>query len=371
MRLGVRSGAALATLDRCPYVPADVLACLLGLRTQTAAHQLLARLARVGLAEARAVDLGHVRGGRPIGLWSLTRRGRQRLYEQPNHRSGPATAVAAYGVPTRPLARQRPTDLPLVVSTYRLLAAFVAEQASSQPIRVVAWEYRWRRTYQPVTSIRRQSIAVELPGAADLAPVSESRCTRCCCCPTSGPRRLGTIVRCSDGCSELRADKSNPSMVEPVLLIATPDPYGNGGRGAAWRRLLDEVPAQRQEHPLRSRVLTWDQVAALAGFAPAAVRPATSTQQLLDLVGRHPCLSLAQLAKILSTSRRRAARLRNALVVRGWLQAIPARTSHRRQWRNSTRSCKHSGSPSSPPLDGACWLAGSDSTAPPPPATTD
>jgi hypothetical protein len=45
---------------------------------------------------------------------------------------------------------------------------------------------------------------------------------------------------------------------------------------------------------------------------------------LLDLAGRHPCLSLAQLARLLSTSRRRAARLRNALVARGWLQPIAA-----------------------------------------------
>ena len=53
-----------------------------------------------------------------------------------------------------------------------LQAAFVAEQASSQPIRVVGWEYHWRRTCRQVGALRRKSIAVKLPGAADLAPVS-------------------------------------------------------------------------------------------------------------------------------------------------------------------------------------------------------
>ncbi len=293
MRIAARMVAALATLDRCPHLPADVLACLLGLRSRAAAHQLLARLAGVGLAEARAVELGHVRGGRPIGLWSLTKRGRQRLYEQPSRWSGPATAVAAYGVPTRPLARPRPTDLPLLVSTYRLLAAFMAEQGLSQPIRVVAWEYHWRRTCQPVRSMSRRSIAVELPGAADLAPVSRKPCYSVLLLPDLGTAPIGHYRALVQRLLELRADKSDPSMVEPVLLIATPDPYGSGGRAAAWRRLLDEVAAQRQEQPLRSRVLSWERVAALAGSAPAAVRPATSTQQLLDLVGRHPCLSLA------------------------------------------------------------------------------
>jgi hypothetical protein len=324
MRLGVRTAAALVTLDRCPYLPADVLACLLGLPSRTAAHQLLARLARIGLAEARAVELGHVRGGRPIGLWSLTKQGRQWLRQQPSRSGGPVRSVAAYGVLTRPLARARPTDLPLLVSTYRLLAAFVAEQASSQPIRVVAWEYHWRRTCQQVRAMSRRSITVELPGAADLAPFSRKPGYSVLLLPDLGTAPIGRYRALVRRLLELRTDESDPSMVEPVLLIATPDPYGSGGRPAAWRRLLAEVAAQRQEQPLRSRVLTWEQVAALGGSAPAAARPATSSQLLLDLVGRHPCLSLAQLARLLSTSRRRAARLSNALVVRGWLQPIPA-----------------------------------------------
>jgi hypothetical protein len=43
----------------------------------------------------------------------------------------------------------------------------------------------------------------------------------------------------------------------------------------------------------------------------------------MDLVGRHPCLSLRQLASLLGTSRRRATRLRDELIARGWLRLIP------------------------------------------------
>src|SRR5438046_2755635 len=118
MRIGAQTVAALATLDRCPQLPADVMACLLGLCSRAAAYQLLARLARAGMAEARPVELGHVLGGRPIGLWSLTEQGRQRLYKQPRPWGGPVTAVTAYGLRTGPLARPRRTDLPLLVSTY-------------------------------------------------------------------------------------------------------------------------------------------------------------------------------------------------------------------------------------------------------------
>jgi predicted ArsR family transcriptional regulator len=87
MRLQTRPRAALATLGRCPSVPADVLACLLSM---AAAYQLLARLARAGLAEARPVELGHVLGGRPIGLWSLTERGRRQLGDHADARARPA-----------------------------------------------------------------------------------------------------------------------------------------------------------------------------------------------------------------------------------------------------------------------------------------
>src|SRR4051794_34576837 len=123
MRLQTRALAALATLDRCPSLPADVLACLLGLRSRAAAYQLLARLAHAGLAEARPVELGHVLGGRRIGLWSLTEQGQQRLGDHPHRCGVPGGAVTAYGLRSGPRARPRPTELPLLVSSYRLLAA--------------------------------------------------------------------------------------------------------------------------------------------------------------------------------------------------------------------------------------------------------
>ena len=110
MRIGPRALAAVAMLDRCPFLPADAVAALLGLHSR-AAYQLLARLARAGLAQTVPVELGHVLGGRRIGLWSLTDRGRQRVADERGD------AVTARGRRARRLARPRPTDLPLLVST--------------------------------------------------------------------------------------------------------------------------------------------------------------------------------------------------------------------------------------------------------------
>jgi hypothetical protein len=132
-----------------------------------AAYQLLARLARAGLAEAQSAEPGHVFGGRRIGLWSLTELGRQRL---PGHSL--LRAVTAYGRRADPAARPRRTDLPLLISTYWLLAGLVAEHAPAEPVQVFAWEYRWRRTWHPVSAACRRPFAVELPGAATLAPCS-------------------------------------------------------------------------------------------------------------------------------------------------------------------------------------------------------
>jgi hypothetical protein len=323
MRIGAQTVVALATLERCPHLPADVLACLLGLRSRAAAYQLLARLARARLAEARPVELGHVIRGRPLRLWSLTEQGRQQLHEQPRPWGGPVTAVAAYGQRTGPLARPRPTDLPLLVGTYRLLAALVAEQAAPA-VRVLAWEYRWRRTCQQVGAMGRRSVAVELPGAADLAPYSGKPGRSVLLLPDLGTAPIGRHRALVRRLLELRTAASDPRTHEPVLVIATPDPEGRGGRPAAWRRLIAKVANEAQEPPLRCRLLTWEQVAALGWSGHAADPHTTRRQQMLDLVGRHPCLSLDQLAALLSNSRRRTARLRAELVGRGWLRPIPA-----------------------------------------------
>jgi Replication-relaxation len=165
---------------------------------------------------------------------------------------------------------------------------------------------------------------VELPGAADLTPCWGRPGWSVLLLPDLGTAPVGRYRALVRRLLGLRAAEDDPRTAEPVLAIARPDPDGRGGRAAAWLRLLAEVAAQQQEPPPRSRVLTWEQVAALGWSGPAAGRPPTSRQQLLDLVGRHPCLSLGQLAELLGTSRRRAARLRDELVARGWLRLIPA-----------------------------------------------
>jgi hypothetical protein len=131
----------------------------------------------------------------------------------------------------RTLAHQR-----LLVSTYRLLAALVAEQASAEPVQVLAWEYRWRRTCQSadvVVGTRQQ--AVELPGAADLVACSGWPGYSVLLLPDLGTApvaRYRGLVRRLLG---LRAAAGDPRLPEPLLVIATPDPDGHGGRSVAWR----------------------------------------------------------------------------------------------------------------------------------------
>ena len=74
----------------------------------------------------RSVNLGHVVGGRSIGLWSATELGREPLSDCSGARRGRGV-VSAYGVRTALPAHPRTADLPLLVSCYRLLAALVAE----------------------------------------------------------------------------------------------------------------------------------------------------------------------------------------------------------------------------------------------------
>ena len=317
MRTGAQTLAALVMLDRCPSLPPDVLACLLGLHLR-ATYQLLARLARAGLAHAVPAELGHVLGGRGIGLWSLTDWGRQRVAEE----TGRPVAVCARRATRR--ARPRATGLPLLVSTYRLLAALVAEHSEAEPVQVLAWEYRWRRTWRPVGAAGRRTVAVELPGAADLAPSLGRPRWTVLLLPDLGTAPVGSYRALVRRLLALRTASSEFRAAEAVLTVATPDPDGHGGRAAAWRRLLAEVAAQEQEPGLQRRVLTWRQVAALGRHEHAAGPVATSTQHLLDLVGRHPCLSLGQLATLLGTTRRRAARLRDEVISRDWLRLIPA-----------------------------------------------
>jgi hypothetical protein len=345
-RLDRRSLAALHVLDVCPVVPVDVFACLAGANSLSAAYQLLQRLRRAGLAEMRRVGLGHVLGGRPIGLWSVSAGGREAL------RRGGLTHARQAGrlsiLFDEPSARRgltpRSADLPLLVATYRVLAGAVVEQGAAGPMTVLAWEFRWRRAYRSLD--RSRTLSVRLPGVAVLGSWSALEEGK-----RATPPLLDIFVLPDLGTAPLAryrstlerligwhsASQGGSSHREQVLVVATPNPEGRGTRAARWTAMFKRVAEQHGDRSLALRVLDW------TGVNPAPSRPALPMRSagpprdrvglgrhvliadtILDLVGRHPCLTLRHLADLLGVSARVAARERARLIDRGWLRPVPA-----------------------------------------------
>ena len=85
-------------------------------------------------------------------------------------------------------------------------------------------------------------------------------------------------------------------------------------------------------------ILSWEQVASLLGEARPPTRPLLSagagashhrrdnlgrSDRILRLTGRHPFLTLDQIAAITNVSLRDARRLRGALISRSWVRVVP------------------------------------------------
>jgi hypothetical protein len=130
---------------------------------------------------------------------------------------------------------------------------------------------------------------------------------------------------------------------KPELVIVTPDPDRRGTRSKAWLELMDKV-ARRLEQPVfPARVLRWEEVAKLRslGHAPQFTggiliegfrenglneappsRRAPVWEQVLHLIGRHPFLTVEQLAHLLGTTAARIRRVEQELVGSGSLRQI-------------------------------------------------
>src|SRR5262249_17083125 len=134
---------------------------------------------------------------------------------------------------------------------------------------------------------------------------------------------------------------------EPDVVIATPDTDGTGARRSAWLKLLDRIGLRSgQVSSIRVRVLTWESVTAIvrrkrsadivgdgayrrSGGEGGVVRvvlespaPTRSRERLLHVIGRHPCLTVGQLADLLGTRVDRVRRLEMELIHDGLLRQI-------------------------------------------------
>lgn len=250
-------------------------------------------------------------------------------------------------------ARIADSELPLLIASYRLLASLVVERAArGQAIEVQAWEWCWVR--EAWSAADGKVLRVRMPAGATLRigetavnpDAAMEHMTSIVLVPDLGTapvtqyrRTLGRLVALRTG---LRFGDGSAD-VEPEIVIGFPDRDGTGARGKAWLELIDGVVGQRGEQ-WRVRLVTWDWVAdtvrpmqgpdLVAGQArrngarqnrgkgilwPA---PARSREQLLHLIGRHPFLTVDQLARLLGTAVDRVRRLENELIGEGLLRLV-------------------------------------------------
>jgi hypothetical protein len=335
-------------------VPVDAFVHLAPLSSLSSAYQQLARLQHAGLAVVRRVDPGYLIGERPVGCWLITDRGRQVLgladeLGQGEKEIRPRRPACAGG----PLKRQRPgdTDAPLLMATYRILAALVLDyRAGGQVVEVQEWEWPWVREAR---SAADEMLRVKMPAGA-LLSVREAaldsdqlreHLTRVLFVPDLGTAPVARYRKMLGRLLALReAAMLAESQGKPELVIATPDPDSNGTRSSVWSELVYRAGRPHAECPLRVRVVTWDWVAEkvtpwksadLVGADESRIRardtgstgrswpaPARSREQLLHVIGRHPYLGVDQLAGLLGTAVSRVRRLEDELVDEGVLRRI-------------------------------------------------
>lgn len=356
-----RQGAlnALRVLETCPFVPVDAFVHLAGLSSLSSAYQQLARLRRGGLAKVTRIDPGYLVGDRPLGCWTITNEGRRVLGFSHRRTPGEVRAVAQEGrVACGPRTQARITDrdLPLLIATYRLLASLVLERSvRGQVVEVTEWEWplvrEWRSDAEDKLVRVKAKAGAGLRVRERIAHLDQLThwSTEALLVPDLGTlpvvhnremlRRLAAFREAS------RSPVGAPDS-EPELVIATPDPDGSGARIRAWLELLSRIGRRYGEPSARVRVLSWEWVSdtltqARSGHscgndghgpggwqsrpAPGALRrrgPARSQEQLLHLIGRHPCLTVDHLANLLGTTVHRIKRLETQLIEDGLLRRI-------------------------------------------------
>src|SRR5947209_6086289 len=235
-QFGATALAMLGMLERCPWLPADVLEMLVGVRNPRSLARSLLRLREAGLVASRRARLGRLlAGGRPVTLWTATAAGLAVL---------PASVAGPSGEAGCPDRRARgwqgaTLDLVILVASYRLLSRTVGMfAATGEPVRVRAWEAAWvrhdsagRRVAFPAGATLEtggaRSLALLLPDLGT-APVGRAR------------PAVGRLLRLL----EEQAARGTPLETTPLVVIGCPDPDGTGGRERAWRELVARA-AQR------------------------------------------------------------------------------------------------------------------------------
>lgn len=322
LALNWRASRGLEVLAKCPLVPVEAFGPLSGLDSQKATYKLLAYLRSAGLAEVHNVDLGVLLGNRRRRLWCITEQGRSALLDAPG---GDRAGRSAH--PTR-RTRRLSNSLSLRVACYWLLAFSLSERRKQGTVLTVqGWEYPWVRVVRAEEGGAHARI--KLPAAAYIGPN-----TRVLLLPDFGTAPVARfretvrrLVRYGDQIKGSAADTDE-------LLVATPDPDGLSTRAGAWSTLLRDVMRREQSDHLSFRVVNWAHVVSSLGtttrsaIAHARQRNALEStdragahrDQVLHLLGRHPLLTVDQLALLLGRTSSQIRRVERELSEIGWLQ---------------------------------------------------
>jgi Replication-relaxation len=313
----------------CPELPADV-ASQLTMTALVSSQQLLIRLRTKRLVGIKRRALSTLSGSRKVGLWSLTDEGLQKLKaELPGD-----SWLEQLSSPRRPSA-----DAEASIASYWLLAATVAEVTrSGAQAELVGFEQPWKRSLR---TWGERFTRAQLPAAALLNERQHDGqwiTRRLLLLPEIGARPVGSYRRLIARVATIA--RMEPSPIPTVLTVGTTDPCESGERVDAWRDLL-----HGHDGLLSGRVLTWDQVSAIAptirclkGFAGIAKSDSrTHVDLTFDLVSRHPLLDERQIAALVGVSTVQAKHLQEALVERGWARLLSAPSPSRAHLKEQPR----------------------------------
>jgi hypothetical protein len=344
----------LHLLVRLPFLWAEAIAALHGLAGPASVYRSLSRLEAAGLTVGLRVPL---RPGASPRLYYPTDAGLaamslDRGVAQPPPQRGPRSADLLAAAP----------GVPQLVASYELLTVLAGSRVGR--LSVIVWERPWRRRYQPPTA--KQPATVQLPAGAVLS---------------WGDTPTAYLLLPDLGGAPVRAYRTTLGRLLvlrhlaagelPPLVIGTT----TVGRAEAWDWLLDDVSRARNEAPLARWITTWADLhdrhaagdaggrrwltaqdlpacrpsrhsldaGALARHAatPARLTPssrrsrsssdrlgqlalglAPADHTLLELIGRHPLLTVDGLGAALGWTRQWARWRRNRLIRDGLVRLL-------------------------------------------------
>jgi hypothetical protein len=344
----------LDLLVRLPFLWAEAIAVLNGLAGPASVYRSLSRLEAAGLTVGLRLPL---RPGASPRLYYPTDAGLAATSLDPGAAQPPPQRYARSAV----LLAAAP-GLPQLVASYELLIMLAGSRFGRTS--VIAWERPWRRRYQPPTA--KQPVSVQLPAAAMLS---------------WGDTPTDYLLLPDLGSAPVRAYRATLGRLLvlrhlaggelPPLIIGTT----SAGRAEAWDWLLDDVSRVRNEAPLARWITTWADLhdrhaaedaggrrgltlqqlpvcqlsghshyaceparpaASTAGLAPnprrarsssdrlgqLALRVTPADHALLELIGRHPFLTVEDLGAAFGWTREWTRWRRNRLIRDGLVRLL-------------------------------------------------